>query len=83
MSKKYRIIPISPPFDSAFTKAVSSKIARVDDVVARELWGFVYEREQDLPPASRGRQLRQPYSGPQRVKPPAAAFVCVSVNRQQ
>ncbi|WP_157158113.1 hypothetical protein [Bradyrhizobium genomosp. III] len=47
----YRIIPISPPLDSAFKTAVLSKIARVDDLVARELWSLVYERGQDLPPA--------------------------------
>ncbi|TGN75980.1 hypothetical protein EOW77_0032455 [Bradyrhizobium yuanmingense] len=47
----YRIIPSSPPFGSAFTKAVSAKIARVDDIGARELWDLVYERGRDLPPA--------------------------------
>ncbi|MEY9120591.1 hypothetical protein [Bradyrhizobium yuanmingense] len=47
----YRIIRSTPPFDRTFRRAVSAKIADVNDAVARELWDLVYERGQDLPPA--------------------------------
>ncbi|MCA1474159.1 hypothetical protein [Bradyrhizobium sp. NBAIM08] len=47
----YRIIRSTPPSDGTFRKAVSAKIADVNDAVAWELWELVYERGQDLTPA--------------------------------
>jgi hypothetical protein len=45
----YRLIPMFPPDSAEFAEEVGSKLADIDEYLARVLWEMVYERCPELP----------------------------------